>query len=656
LTGEAIKKDMQNDLILIFRVYLITLVWQVGFWPVIKNIFSKSPDQGWSVTRVAFSLVVALITWQMAHLGLPVNTEMFIFTIGSSLLILSVWKYGLCIPKGDVLRNILITEYFFILGLFGVSMVRGFAPNIDSLEKFMDYGFINRYLISPTLPAMDMWQAGSQINYYSFGHYWASILNRLWWVDLARGYNLILGFLAGSAFSMSFGVIQKFLGEEKGRRVAAFSGVLGSLMVVLGGNGHAIWYLVGKHSFSGYWYADATRFIHNTIHEFPAYSFVVSDLHGHLIDLPVVLFLLYLFYDWLKFRERKTNILMGILFGIMMMTNTWDVAVYGLLMTIAGIGLLWKDKDNFPDLIVSAMTILGTMFLTSLLWWWSFQSISQGIMLVKERSPLWQLGVLWSLGSIVLLLAVWWSKKEKQRLLVLSLCLTIVALIVIPEIIYAKDIYPDHPRANTMFKLTYQASILIGILFGVISGYVLDFSQKISVWQRSLVATVLLFVWGSAMFFPFQSFPSFYGGFKEYYGLNGERWIKKESEEKWEMIMYLRNQRSKSGNLVEAVGDSYTKLNMVSVFTGIPTIQGWRVHEWLWRGGYDSVAKREAEVRLLYETEDVEKTKKILQKYQIRWIVVGVDERKAYSVNHEKLWSLGEVVWKNGDAYILEVR
>jgi uncharacterized membrane protein len=52
-----------------------------------------------------------------------------------------------------------------------------------------------------------------------------------------------------------------------------------------------------------YWFPDATRFIgHNpkadppdedmTIHEFPSYSFVISDLHAHVINLPFVLTLL----------------------------------------------------------------------------------------------------------------------------------------------------------------------------------------------------------------------------------------------------------------------------------------------------------------------------------------------------------------------------
>ena len=40
---------------------------------------------------------------------------------------------------------------------------------------------------------------------------------------------------------------------------------------------------------STYWYPNATRFIPKTIHEFPSYSYVVADLHGHVYDIPFVL-------------------------------------------------------------------------------------------------------------------------------------------------------------------------------------------------------------------------------------------------------------------------------------------------------------------------------------------------------------------------------
>jgi len=53
--------------------------------------------------------------------------------------------------------------------------------------------------------------------------------------------------------------------------------------------------------------------------------------------------------------------------------------------------------------------------------------------------------------------------------------------------------------------------------------------------------------------------------------------------------------------IVEAQGDSYTDYARISANTGLPTILGWTVHEWLWRGDYSVPAARIDDVRAIYE-------------------------------------------------------
>ena len=49
--------------------------------------------------------------------------------------------------------------------------------------------------------------------------------------------------------------------------------------------------------------------------------------------------------------------------------------------------------------------------------------------------------------------------------IVMGLCA--IWLIVIPELVYVRDIYENgNARANTMFKLTYQAYMLFGMTMG----------------------------------------------------------------------------------------------------------------------------------------------------------------------------------------------
>src|SRR5205814_1185086 len=90
--------------------------------------------------------------------------------------------------------------------------------------------------------------------------------------------------------------------------------------------------------------------------------------------------------------------------------------------------------------------------------------------------------------------------------------------------------------------------------------------------------------------------------------------------------------------IVEADGDSYTDYDRISAFAGMPTIIGWGVHEWLWRGTYDVVAPRKDEVKEIYEGTDAAKTFMILQKYNVHYIIIGTLEKKKFTaLNEEKL-------------------
>ncbi|EKD53553.1 MAG: hypothetical protein ACD_61C00018G0001, partial [uncultured bacterium] len=594
-----------SDLLIILRVYLISFLLQIISFPLTKKIFAGQPDVGYPFSRLFTTLMASLIIWETANLGLPTNTNegLWVTTVGLILLNLGlIFRNGwgsIKISK-ETLKIVVIEEYLFLVGLLGVALIRGFLPNIDSLEKFMDFGFVNRYLLSSTLPATDMWQAGKSINYYSFGHFWSSTLIRYFGTSATVGYNLVLAFIAGLSLSMAFSISYYLAGAR--RHVAGIiGGLAGAFATVMAGNTHVIWYFITHRGLSGYWYADATRFIHHTIHEFPGYSFVVADLHGHLADLPMVLAFIFIFLHWLNSRKLLDEIMMGILFGVMMMTNTWDVAVYGLLLTIAGVLMTFKSPTNLIRLLKTAGVMFLFMVLTALPWFMSFQSISSGIKIVQERSPLWQLAVLWTGGILVSLIAVLTEKRGKLSLPIWTLALCMVMLIIIPELVYAKDIYPDHPRANTMFKLTYQASIMTGLLTGAVLGKLFDRERKLFWWWRWPAILIASVIFIGTMIFPTVSFPNYYANFKTYQGLDGEKWLQISMPERYEAISYLRNNPDDK-NMVEAVGDSYTNFNAVSVFSGVPTIQGWRVHEWLWRGGYEPVALREIEVREIYES------------------------------------------------------
>src|SRR3989304_8075951 len=241
-----------------------------------------------------------------------------------------------------------------------------------------------------------MWAAGKTINYYWFGHLMTAVLTKLSGIPGAITYNLMLGTILGLTLSSAFSIASSLLASSFGSqrvRIVIVGGVLSALLLGLGGNFHAPYYVL-KNGHEKYWYPDATRFIgynpdtnDKTIHEFPSYSFIVSDLHGHLLDLPVVLTFLALLTSFIVFSNQKRLFTpqllgLGLVAGIMFSTSTWDFGIYlivsGLVFLMSnlsqtGLGLKTIWASARPTLIIALIGLI-----TALPFLLKFHSIAQG--------------------------------------------------------------------------------------------------------------------------------------------------------------------------------------------------------------------------------------------------------------------------------------
>ena len=264
---------------------------------------------------------------------------------------------------------------------------------------------------------------------------------------------------------------------------------------------------------------------------------------------------------------------------------------------------------------------------------------------------------------------------------------TSTLLLIFPEFFYAKDIYPGHFRANTMFKLGYQAFIMMSIVSGytIISlikkkrprsnkGFFSKFKIKIEYQETKTINLrfptglfrlafflILFFQVFLVSIYPYFAINSYYGNLKTYHGLDGTAWLKNQYSDDYAGILFLKNLEPRTSNLkpvvVEAVGESYTDYARVSSYSGLPTILGWPVHEWLWRGSYDEPGSRVPEVETIYQSEDLEKTKEMLEKYNVAYVFLGQLEREKYkTLNEEKFDQLGKVVFESGKTKIFEIR
>ena len=97
----------------------------------------------------------------------------------------------------------------------------------------------------------------------------------------------------------------------------------------------------------------------------------------------------------------------------------------------------------------------------------------------------------------------------------------------------------------------------------------------------------------------------------------------------------------------------------MSASTGIPTILGWYVHEWLWRNDTEDLNVKSTDIRNIYTSESEEQVRTLLKQYDVSYIFVGSKEREKYedALNNALLQSLGDIVFIDEDSgtYIVKV-
>jgi len=652
--------------------WFLFLIFGIVLLPTTYLFFKRFFDTGYGFSKTVGLLAVSYLIFILSTFKIVPFTRISIIFILFIFLIFNIhiflkYKDNFLTSFKKRIKIIIFQEIYFTLGFSFWCMIRGYQPDINGLEKFMDYGFVNSILRSNYLPPADMWFAGETINYYWFGHFLTALATKLSNIPSEITYNLMLATLLGLTLTGIFSLVTTLFEKInlKFKKIAVIAGILSSLLVTFGGNFHTPFYVL-KNGKENYWYPDATRFIgynpetnDKTIHEFPIYSFVVSDLHAHLINLPVVILFISLLCKSItskKTRLATAKILpLGFLLGIMFMTSTWDFGNYLILTGISTLAFyIFKSNLTFQQILKSGLFLVGTVtisILTALPFIINFTSIAKGIDFVNAHTPLWQLGILWGFPAILtLLFTINLTKikivKNSDLYVAVLLCSSWI-LIVIPEILYVKDIYiASHHRANTMFKLTYQAFVMSYITSGYIALRFINSIQNIV--KKTLAILTFTILFASVLWYPKFAINSYYHNLKNYIGLNGTIWLKEENPDLYFLIKWFNKNIKGQPVILEAPGDSYTEYNVISSYTGLPTVSGWFVHEWLWRGDSSFPQKRVTDITEIYTNPNQKLTRSLLEKYKVEYVIIGKNERQKFpNIDEKKFNELGTMVFEN---------
>lgn len=596
-------------------------------------------------------------------------------------------------------------DRLFYLSIFAVLFliafyIKGFRPEIDSTtEQYMDYGFLTMMFRQKTLPPEDFWMAGHTLNYYYLGQALVVYALRLAAVTPEYGYNLFFCMHFANTVIIVYTLVRAVLSQFSGiaKRNEIIGGIVGTLATVFAGNGHYLVYgliiplaekITGKslNYRETYWFPDSTIYVGNYPsnpvdhgkNECLAYSYVLGDLHAHVIAtfFTFTVFLLLTEFvalcktknDDKEFR-RAARLPIAFITSILALftgLNYWDAPIY---YVITGAVILFCHLARFGAKLMTVVRVLiiglvmqiagGILMIPFSL---RFEKMMSGIRFCENHTPAAKFVVLWILPitMCIVFAVVLLGKKRKDKddifadLFMAVLILCAIGLIFVPEVIYVRDIYEEgYARFNTMFKMTYEAFHMFGLIAGCAVGYMLS-SRRMSKYAVTISVFVVLLSgyminscrnWFGNIFVPDVRS-----------GISGTRYLYDADENAAELaaIDILNSDPRKNICVIEAAGESYTPSCRLSVFAGVCDIIGWNVHEWMWNNSNTQVTDRQYTVRAFYESGDADFCRDVIKQYGVDYIFVGPRELTFYETDTAGFADFGKAVWTDGTHMLIK--
>ncbi len=256
-------------------------------------------------------------------------------------------------------------------------------------------------------------------------------------------------------------------------------------------------------------------------------------------------------------------------------------------------------------------------------------------------SEQWVLVLLLSLLSW-LLLAAWHDRRSAPALVWTGLAAGGTLIWAGIEVLYLKDFLEgsDWYRQNTIFKFGLQSWLLLalgcaGLLYLSLSGARSRLARlgPMAIVTVLVAASLVYPVYGTAARVRYR-FPEPPTGAT----LDGEAYMRTATLQNesgrverygddYEAILWMRENIREPATIVEAgIGPYRGNGGRISAFTGLPAVVGWDNHESQQRYP-EPVARRNADVRDLYNSPSPRRALEVVLRYDVRYIYVGPVER-----------------------------
>lgn len=392
-----------------FLWWLAVSVLSLAVFPLSFRLFRRLPDRGYAASKPLSILLASYLLWILAAIGLLANDRASVFLI---VLILIVFGSFLGGRQRSAIRQFFQTEKRYVATVEGIflaifawfALLRASAPDIAATEKPFELAFLNGVSHSHFFPPADPWYSGHAISYYYFGFLNVSFLDKLTGVSNGIGFNLgtplTAALAAAVVFSLVYALVRMLVRSDTGRRRAMLFGLVAVVLLLFVSNLEGVLELAAAHGlgpagfyqrlginglpvlnsangsalktsstwypndgWSFWWWWRATRMGSSwNIMEFPFFSFMLGDLHPHVLVIPYAL--LSLLFTWSLFagdrtldgnwwrREPLLFVVFAILLGALGLLNAWDqpteflvLAVVVALANARRLGIVRRDGD-----------------------------------------------------------------------------------------------------------------------------------------------------------------------------------------------------------------------------------------------------------------------------------------------------------------------
>jgi YYY domain-containing protein len=566
--------------------------------------------------------------------------------------------------RAIIIRVLVVTAAVGALFL----VVRAFNPAIHWGEKPMDFSFLNCFLRASHWPTGEPWMAGMPLHYYYFGEVLASFPILVSGCSAGVGYNLI------SATIPALGAaVLASLGLALARRRRWGAAVLPPLLVLLTGNLAWPW-LIGlfrEGKVFDLWWATSRVIPGFAIDEYPLWTTLFADLHGHFIALPVLLTTLA--WGWLcvRLEDRRwviAAVLCGICASILVTTNPWDLFI---LTTTLGLGALVAGRQPLVGLgrlvMAAAVSVIAASpFVVELVEGIGAGAGGRGIFLTDaDFAPAWAvlrhfglfLLPLAILGLIVLGRRTWivvpvagvgviagfsFSSSAAAVALALTALFTLVSARASDRIsrlgwslaalgtlaIAACERFTLIDRMNTIFKVYNGVWVLLAL---ALATALLRTRGR----QRRLLVTV----WLPLQLIALVNLPL---GIAQGWmqprvvsprpTLDGQAFLRDQDPQSWFLVRALEGVARPHEAIAEAAGNSYGPYTRIAMHTGQPTVVGWEWHLQQRGQSMHEITARFADLETLYASGDQMERRAVLDRYRLGWVVLADIERERYGL------------------------